>query len=173
MINQRPFSPTMYKPTIKTEIEPYHEPSFFLHDKRQRKVHFAVHDDENDSFPSAMKELTDDIIIALWYTEQEITSFKITAKMIVLSGNVPEGETMTGLERYHDIRRSKYKKSAIFYILQAQKASRNPDFIRAVSRRCTVWARTVAANQGFEHFCAVYYDAHLPLKKRRKMSHEA
>jgi hypothetical protein len=174
MINPRPLSPRIYKSTMKTEIRPDHEPSSFISEDRQRKVHFAVHDDENDSVPSAMKELTDDIINDLWFTEQEIASFKNTAKMIVLSGKVPEGETMAGLERYHDIRRYKYKKSALFYILQAQNTSKNPDFIRAVSRRCTVWARTVAEYQGFEHCCEVYeYEPQLPLRKRRKMSSEA
>jgi hypothetical protein len=170
-------SPTMYKSTFKTVIKPDHEASSFINEKRQRRIHFAVPNDENDSVPSTMTELTDDIINDLWYTEEEITTFKMMAKMIVFSGKVPAGETMAGLERYHDIRRSKYKKSAIFYTLQAQHANTNPDFIMEVSRRCTIWARTVAENQGLEHFCEVYpyiqCYKYFPEKKRRKVSFEA
>mmetsp|Transcript_39917 Transcript_39917/g.96307 ORF Transcript_39917/g.96307 Transcript_39917/m.96307 type:complete len:132 (-) Transcript_39917:101-496(-) len=48
------------------------------------------------------------------------------------------------------------KKSAKYHILHAQKKSRDPEFIRSVSRRCTAWARAIAREQGFHDYCAVY-----------------
>eukprot|EP00980_Cylindrotheca_fusiformis_P002505 scaffold586_cov68-Cylindrotheca_fusiformis.AAC.14 len=113
-----------------------------------------------------MKELTLDIINDVWFTEEEIYNFKRTAKQIVYSGQVPEGETLCGLERYRDIRRSKYKRAAIYYILQAAGADSTPvkptereqhsEFVCAVSKRCTAWARHIARTQGMEHYFEVY-----------------
>lgn len=139
------------------------QPKDYQKSPRRRHVHFATAADhaaaENDSIvPPPMKELTLTMINDVWYTEEEITNFKRTAKRIVCTGRIPEGDSVSGLERYQDIQRSKYKRSALYYILQAQQSSRNPEFIRAVSKRCTAWARHVAFNQGFAQYCQVYGD---------------
>lgn len=122
----------------------------------QRKVHFALND-ETDSRPAPHQELTTEMIEDMWYSPQYIDYFKQSAKYMVLNREKLNEEElcMSGLERYLG-KRSEYRRSALFYTLQAQRKTRNPEFIRAVSRRCTAWARSIATQQGFEDYCEVY-----------------
>jgi len=73
-----------------------------------------------------------------------------------------ERETVIGLGRF-SYQRSQYKRSAIYYVMAAQQECpwnypKKPAYIRAVSRRCTGWARQVATEEGFANFCEVYGD---------------
>lgn len=128
--------------------------------RKQRRVHFSVND-ENDSRSAPHQELTAEMINDMWYTPQNIDSFKENAKYAIVNqaklSQMDDNEefSMSGLERYGR-QRTEYKRSALYYTLDAQRKTRNPDFIRSVARRCTAWARSVAAQQGFEDYCDVY-----------------
>ncbi|CAJ1965471.1 unnamed protein product [Cylindrotheca closterium] len=131
--------------------------------KTKRRVHFSA--DENDSRSAPHEELTLEMIDDMWYTPQHIDHFKQSVKYIIYiilnkekQSEDEHAETETsGLERYRP-QRSEYKRSALFYTLHAQSKDRNPEFIRAVARRCTAWARSIATEQGFEDYCDVYDD---------------
>ena len=102
----------------------------------------------------------------MWFTYEEITKFKHDVRSLVIrkvqrnnnkgiTNNDDNDEEMSGLEKYNP-QRSAYKKSALYHILNAQKKSRDPQFLRAVSRRSTAWARAIANEQGFKDYCAIY-----------------
>jgi hypothetical protein len=59
-----------------------------------------------------------------------------------------------GLERFN-CQRAVWKRSAIYYVLLAQRQRHEEYFIRRVSQRCSAWAREAAVDQGFKDYCAV------------------
>jgi hypothetical protein len=142
--------------------------------RHTRRVSFALDHDEEQLNPSPQAEsahvpvplpitLTEEDCEALWYQPEEVAAFKAGIRYLVLHyagsrSSMSHGDDveMRGLERY-SLERSTYKKSAIYYVLMAQKKSKgNPKVIRTVSKRCTGWAQELALHQGFEDFCAVY-----------------
>jgi len=161
-------SPTMKKKsTVFTKgnqsagniISPCSLPQQGAEHSKHRRVQFS--NDENDTQSAPYEQLTSGMIEAAWYSCQEIQYFKEEVRSTVLRHYYQQGETkneddeMAGLEKY-GLRRSKYKKAALYYTLQAQCQSKDPDFVRSVTRRCTAWARTLATSQGFHDYCAVY-----------------
>jgi hypothetical protein len=145
--------------SVGNVISPGSLPQQGAEHSRHRRVQFS--NDENDAQSAPPKELSLEMIEVIWYSSQEIQHFKEEVRSMVLRHYYQQGETkneddeMAGLEKY-DPRRSKYKQSALYYTLQAQSQSRDPNFLRLVARRCTAWARTLATNQGFHDHCAVY-----------------
>ena len=162
MIGERPTSPTMNKSKVMMSKDG---------PPRRRLVQFSllVEDKENTTIvpyrAKPMKELTIDISRDMWYTNDEIKTFRKNAKDLVVrrlrrparpNTVTNAGEDLTGLERYFDTKRTKHKKSAIYYIIKSQSFNKDPEFTREVSRRCSSFAKNVAAKQGFEDFCNVY-----------------
>jgi hypothetical protein len=143
--------------------------------RHTRRVSFALDHDEEQPNTSPQAEsapvpvplpitLTEEDCEALWYQPKEVAAFKADVRYLIMyyagsrssSMSHAEDDDMRGLERYN-LERSTYKKSAIYYVLMAQKKSKgNPKVIRMVSKRCTGWAQELALHQGFEDFCAVY-----------------
>jgi len=145
--------------SVGNVISPGSLPQQGAEHSRHRRVQFS--NDGNDAQSAPPKELSSEMIEVIWYSSQEIQHFKEEVRSMVLRHYYQQGETkneddeMAGLEKY-DPRRSKYKQSALHYTLQAQSHSRDPNYLRSIARRCTAWARTLATNQGFHYYCAVY-----------------
>jgi hypothetical protein len=147
----------------------------FKKSSHTRRVSFALDHDEEQPNASPHAEsaplpvplpvtLTEEDCEALWYQPEEVAAFKADIRYLIMyyaesrssCTSHDEDDDMRGLERYN-LERSTYKKSAIYYVLMAQKKSKgNPKVIRMVSKRCTGWAQELALHQGFEDFCAVY-----------------
>jgi len=168
MINTRPLSPTMTKKSVASTkgnksagniISSCSLPQQGAEYSTNHRVQFS--NDENDTHSAPHEQLSPEMIAATWYSYQEIQHFKEEVRSAVLRHYYQQGETkneddeMAGLEKY-DPQRSQYKQSALHYTLQAQSQSRDPSFLRSIARRCTAWARTLAINQGFNDYCAVY-----------------
>lgn len=117
---------------------------------KRPRVSFCLPQDEKPFDVPKIKERSR----KLWYSQSEIMIFKLKAKAEILKGKQTSEDT-SGFERF-DATRSKYKKSALHYVLMSQKVKRDPDFQRYISLRCTSWAKLLALNQGFEDFCKVY-----------------
>lgn len=176
MINKRCLSPTIKRSTssikgdqtvgnairpcsLLLEVEiPQHQEGRAEHNKH-RRVQFS--NDENNAQSAPHKELSSEMVEDIWYSSEEIQNFKEEVRSMVLQHYYKQGETknendeMAGLEKY-DPRRSRFKQSALYYTLRAQRQSRDPKFLRSVARRCTAWARALATSQGFHDHCAVY-----------------
>lgn len=167
MLNTRPLSPTMEtRPTLSTKSHRGDDeknitiPHSLPPEQTVRSVHFST--DENDSQSAPHKELTTDMINGIWYNCDEIQQFKQEVRSIVIrhyqttNGTTPPTKNeIPELERYGP-QRSEYKRFARHHIIQAQKHSRDPNYLRSVARRCTAWARAVATDRGFHDYCAVY-----------------
>lgn len=125
-----------------------------------RHARFAV--DKIDSQSAPHRTLTSSMINEMWYTPKEIDEFKQDIRSIVIrrahkGGSLAEDDEdeMAGLEKYSH-QRSQYKKFAKYHTLNAQSKNRDPEFLRAVSRRFTAWATSIARDQGFQDYCAAY-----------------
>mmetsp|Transcript_40961 Transcript_40961/g.98776 ORF Transcript_40961/g.98776 Transcript_40961/m.98776 type:complete len:213 (-) Transcript_40961:92-730(-) len=163
MLQARPLSPTIetiptnHKKMNQVTSDKEEMKTATTENTNKRRVHFS--DDENDSQSAPHQELTLEMITDMWHTPEQINYFKQSAKYVILNKenlDLHDDEfAISGLERYGP-KRSEYKRSALFYTLHAQHKSRNPEFIRAVARRCTGWARSVATEQGFADYCDVY-----------------
>ena len=124
---------------------------------RRRVSFFLPYNKDENRIPSDMKHVTLENTKNLWYTKEEILQFKKRTKTCVIERGLSDNNNdYSGLERYLDPRRSKFKKSAVYYTLKSQSFNRDPEFTREVSRRCTSWAKKLAIQQGFEDFCSAY-----------------
>jgi len=101
------------------------------------------------------KQLTPEMCVELWYQPSEIAAMKQNARYALLHRNEASEDDLAGLERFNS-QRAVWKRSAIQYVLMAQKQHRGEDFLRRVSLRCTGWARETAMKQGFKDYCAVH-----------------
>jgi len=150
------------------ESKPNPIPSFVLIRKRSfQKVRFAplvgrgAETDSNTVFASPHQELTEDLIQATWYSKKELISFQQKATLIMLLKqkypNLAEeskyNESVMGLDRF-DPKRSAYKRAAMNFTLQAQQ--KNPDFLAAVARQCSSWARSAAIHQALVNYRDAY-----------------
>ena len=121
--------------------------------------------------------LTEEHCKELWFQKDELGAIKQEAKLAIATRTVvhddpksseEQRENLAGLERFTR-ERAIWKKSAIRYVLLAQKNCRlnndnernsqncsNEEYIGRVSLRCTGWARETAQNQGFVDYCAVH-----------------
>jgi hypothetical protein len=99
-------------------------------------------------------QLTSELCHDLWYQTSEINAMKQDAKSVLLNREGADPDDLSGLERFNS-HRAVWKRSAIYYVLAAQKQRQGEDFIRRVSRRCSAWARETAVQQGFKDYCAV------------------
>jgi hypothetical protein len=108
---------------------------------------------EHLASPSPL-QLTAEICHDLWYQTPEITAMKQDAKRVLLNRTDSSPDERLGLERFNS-QRAVWKRSAIHYVLMAQKQRHGEDFIRRVSQRCSAWAREMAIHQGFKDYCAV------------------
>lgn len=159
-------------PELEPTEAPKRRPSLTLHkipddeNKRlvRKNVTFVLVDDgdrggpdsptDNTTTPSF--ELTNELCHDLWYQTPEIAAMKLDAKRVLLNRKDASPEEMIGLERFN-VHRSVWKKSAIHYVLLAQKKRQgDEDFIQRVSQRCSGWARETAVHQGFKDYCAIH-----------------
>jgi hypothetical protein len=131
--------------------------------RRRRRVRFALDDTDTQeqtsapqtSVPPLFTTLKLETCVKLWYQPAEISGFKKDARNIVLFGTASDDDEHSGLERFN-FERSMGKKSAIRYVLLAQKQQKGPEFIRLVYEKCTIWATDLALDQGFKDFCQAY-----------------
>mmetsp|Transcript_5060 Transcript_5060/g.12072 ORF Transcript_5060/g.12072 Transcript_5060/m.12072 type:complete len:206 (+) Transcript_5060:307-924(+) len=167
MILPRPLSPTFEtssafsssKVTILSQNVMLQVPTIKV---PPRRVSFSS--DENDSQSAPHKELTSEMIQDIWYNAEEMRGFKKQAKSIILQRyqqpqTAQEEETdenALGLERYEP-KRDEFRRAAIFYTVQAQNKSKDPEFIRLIAHKCTDFARAAAVHQGMKDFAAAYY----------------
>lgn len=99
-------------------------------------------------------QLTEELRRELWYSAEEITKYKVDAKNTVLHREKATDDSLLGLEKFC-CQRATWKRSAIHYVLLAQKQKQGEEFVARVSKRCTGWARETALRQGFKDYCAV------------------
>jgi len=122
--------------------------------------------------------LTEEHCHELWYQKDDLAAIKREAKVIIANrtkiqsnpnASSEEQESLIGLERFSK-QRAVWKKSAIQYVLMAQRQIRGlhtqtsknntsiskEDYIQSISLRCTDWARDAAKKQGFRDYCAVH-----------------
>lgn len=111
-------------------------------------------DTDDDSTGHPPLQLTDKLCHDLWYSPKEIGDMKLTAKRVLLNPNDANADELVGLERF-TAQRATWKRSAIHYVLAAQRQNKGEEFIRRVSQRCSGWARETAFHQGFKDYCAV------------------
>jgi len=160
--------------------------SSVVKDSRCKKVSFAEHIQEAGQ-PALFDELTEENCKELWYQKNELSAMKKEVRSLLTKiGHSPtpfpqqqyqldtlsvdqdlflqkletEDQTLAGLGRF-GFQRAQYKRSAIYYVLAAQReyfGKHKIEYLQAVSLRCTGWARRVAAEEGFSVFCEVYGD---------------
>ena len=167
MIHTRPQSPTMATTLLSYPAKEFESnntktlefPTTPQHERQQpRRVRFATMEENDDGQPAPHKALTAQMIDHMWYNSKEIDQFKQDVRSVVIrkvKQQYVSDDELVGLGKYNP-RRSEYKRSALYHILHAQSKSRDPNFIRAVSRRSTAWARAVANEQGLKDYCDVY-----------------
>jgi len=153
---------------------------------QSRKVSFA--ENSTIVGQSALfDELTEENCKQLWYQKDELSAMKKEVRFLLTQighfpttlaqqqqkHNIPtvdqddflrqfetEDQTLAGLGRF-GFQRTQYKRSALYYVLAAQReylGKHKNEYLKAISRRCTGWARRVAAEEGFSVFCEVYGD---------------
>lgn len=107
--------------------------------------------------PALFSTLTEDMCQDLWYQQDHLAAMKQEVRDLVLYGSTDE-EEMSGLGRY-TFERSQHKRSAIYYVIAAHRErSMDEEWVKAVSERCTGWARHIARQDGFEAYCDIYGD---------------
>lgn len=141
----------------------------------KRRVHFSA--DETDSQSAPHEELTAEMIQDMWYTSAQISANKKEAKAIIrqryiqlaTQGKVSEevSEMALGLERYEP-KRDEFRRHAIYYTLQAQNKSKDPDFIRLIVRKCTAYSRAVATHQGLMDYESAYNTSSLDTQGKKQ-----
>ena len=127
----------------------------------KRRVRFS--EAENDSQSAPNKELTAEMKQEMWYTSTEISGFKKEAKCIIAQRyfelqtgvKTVDSENALGLERYEP-KRDEFKRQAIYFTLQAQNKSKDPEFIRMIYHKCTAYSRAVASHQVLSDYGAAY-----------------
>jgi hypothetical protein len=127
-----------------------------------------------EGYPSMFETLTLEDIERLWYREKDVSNAKELTRSLVLSHLsrnrdtsdspciLPRVDTtkhisMFGLRKY-SYERTQHKRSALWYVLAVSQAyySTNPEFVHAVSERCTAWARRVAYHEGVALYKSLY-----------------
>ncbi|KAG7337298.1 hypothetical protein IV203_030156 [Nitzschia inconspicua] len=161
---------SMSNPEQETALTPKRRSSLVVHripeeeskTSTRKNVRFMLVDksDSNDGQGNSYilpleHKLTDELCHVLWYQKPEINAMKQDAKRVVLNRQNATSEELIGLERF-DSQRALWKRSAIHYVLMAQKQRQGEDFIRRVAKRCSGWARETAIQQGFKDYCAVH-----------------
>lgn len=119
---------------------------------RQRKVCFSF--DQESAVPAPMEEITQEHVASVWYSKDEIRSFKSQAKSLIIRG-LPSNEESFGMERYL-LERSRSKKSTVNYVVLSQKIKKDPEFQSYTSRNHSATAKEMALHQALENFCEVY-----------------
>ena len=111
--------------------------------------------------PPLFQTLTEEDCQRLWFQRDELMAAKERMRHMIRFGTIEEygAEDMSGLKGRYSLERSQHKRSAIYYTIAAhQHSPGDHSFVRAVSKRCTGWARHVAAEEGFATYCEVYGD---------------
>jgi hypothetical protein len=111
-------------------------------------------DSQEKSASGLPLQLTNELCHDLWYQTPEIVAMKQDAKRVLFNRENADPDDLLGLERFNS-QRAVWKRSAIYYVLLAQRQRHGEDFIRRVSQRCSAWARETAVRQGFADYCAV------------------
>jgi len=110
--------------------------------------------------PSMFETLTLEDIERLWYCENDMVAAKELTRALLMgtAQETPEVESETGLGlRKYSAERSQYKRSALWHIMAATRdPSKNPEFVRAVSERCSWWSRQVAYGEGLSLHADIY-----------------
>lgn len=129
-----------------------------------RHVRIACHEFlETSHAPPIIPILTDDIIQSLWWKNAELLQMKRHSRQLMIAPDrVLDKDELLGLDRFTP-ERGAYKKRAIRIVLLAQRQlrlhnfSNDPEeYIRAVSRRCSHWARNTSHGIGQRVFQELY-----------------
>lgn len=158
----------------RSPIQHHQKASLVLPIRRRsvQRVHFAPlvsKDSESDSknvFHSPHKTLTDAMIHDTWYSRPELETFQRRTKFMVLlttkyptldKSKLKESSTL-GLER-HNPKRTAYKRAAIQFTLEAQKKTKDPNYLAAVAHECSAWARKAAFHVALHTYCDIYHSS--------------
>jgi hypothetical protein len=147
-----------------------------LDDDADNNVHIEHNGDtvlpqhEEKGYPSMFQTLTLDDINRLWYQQHDLAHAKEYTRTLILKsreghsgltcplldGAEEEDTTTCGLRKY-SYERTQHKKSALWYVMAASREyPTNPEFIKAVSERCTGWARQVAYHEAMALYKELY-----------------
>lgn len=164
--------------SFKQDEDVQEVPLPLLEPNQKKTVRFSPQpDDTSDNRERVTTRLWEGVLTEehrreLWYQKAELAAIKLEAKIAIanrakvensLEASIEEQDSMIGLERFSK-QRAVWKKSAIHYVLMAQRQIRGlgshiistEDYIQSVSLRCTAWAREAAKKQGFRDYCAVH-----------------
>jgi hypothetical protein len=157
--------------------------------KKRKTVQFASNlPTKATTIPSSMFPttiLTEKHCNELWYQKDELTEIKKEAKELISrredndnkndnknknsnrnndNDDDDEDDAHEGLERFTR-QRATWKRSSIYYILQAQKQvkerqgvnqEQQQQYLRNVSIQCSTWAKETALKQGFKDYCSIH-----------------
>ena len=98
----------------------------------------------------------------LWFTEQEIESFKVEARALceriklgIVTAN-EETNSTRGLELRLSSDRQRRKFMILQAIIKAQKRYKEPKQLCNIARKCSVWSKAVAAIVAQRDYCDLY-----------------